>query len=63
MLNSDESKGWKHSNLQGDTEMHILSFFVAPSEKQQGKLCLQPIPHAKANSTFSQISAKTALGF
>jgi len=27
--------------------MHILSFFVAPSGKQQGKLCLQPIAHAQ----------------
>lgn len=29
----------KHSNLQRDAEMHILSFFVAPYGEQQGKLC------------------------
>lgn len=37
----------KHSNLQRDAEMHILSFFVAPYGEQQGKLCLQPMPHAQ----------------
>lgn len=47
MLSSDESKWWNDSNLQRDIEMHILSLFVGPSGKQQGKLCLQPIPHAQ----------------
>lgn len=47
MLSSNESKWWNDSNLQRDIEMHILSLFAAPSGKQQGKLCLQPIPHAQ----------------